>query len=59
MTITAADLEALGVTGKPQTGRIGYMEFVDQGIYQVPREPGDRLGFVSLEAFRKDPANNR
>ena len=48
----------MGVEGKPQTGRITYKEFKAQGIYQVPRTPGDNLGFLAYKAFRADPVAN-
>jgi anaerobic dimethyl sulfoxide reductase subunit A len=59
VTITAADIAEMGVTGDPQTGRITLKEFRDVGQYQVPRAPGDKLGFIALEAFRKDPVANK
>ena len=58
VTITDADIAALGVTGKPQQGRITLKEFEAQGAYQVERKPGDKLGYIALEAFRKDPEKN-
>lgn len=58
VTITKADLDALGVEGKPQTGRIPIMEFKDAGTYQVPREEGDNFTFIALKAFREDPVAN-
>ena len=58
VTITDADITALGVTGKPQTGRIPIMEYKDKGVYQVARTPGDKLGFIAKAAFRQDPDKN-
>lgn len=58
LTITADDISSMGVEGKPQTGRITYKEFKAQGIYQVPRTPGDNLGFLAYKAFRADPVAN-
>ncbi|HWI63390.1 MAG TPA: molybdopterin-dependent oxidoreductase [Symbiobacteriaceae bacterium] len=58
LTITDADIAAWGVTGKAQQGRITLKEFQERGIYQVPRRPGDKFGFIAYEAFRKDPAKN-
>ena len=58
LTITADDISAMGVDGKPQTGRITYQEFKEKGIYQVPRTPGDNLGFLAYKAFRADPVAN-
>ena len=54
-TITAADLQALGVEGEPQEGRIPIMEFKKNGIYQVERYIGDNYGYIAYEDFRKDP----
>ena len=59
VTITAADLAGMGVTGEPQTGRILLSEFRKKGIYQIPRSPGDNLGYTALEEFRKNPEDNR
>jgi anaerobic dimethyl sulfoxide reductase subunit A len=58
VTITDADIAEMGVTGKAQSGRIGYKEFKGQGLYQVPRSPDDKFGFTEFEAFRKDPVAN-
>ncbi len=57
-TITAADLETLGVDGAPQTGRIPILELKQQGVYQVPRAPGDNFGYIAYQAFREDPEAN-
>ncbi len=58
LTITDADIAKMGVTGKAQQGRIGMQEFIDKGVYQVERRPGDKYGFIAYEAFRKDPVKN-
>lgn len=55
VTITEADIKEMGVTGKPQTGRISVKDFREKGIYQVTRTPGDKLGFTELENYRQDP----
>ncbi len=59
VTITAADIQEMGVTGEPQTGRIRLPEFRKKGIYQVPRSDGDKLGYTALEEFRRDPEGKR
>lgn len=59
VTITEADIAELGVSGKPQTGRISYKEFKEKGIYQVPRSRGDILEYTSFEKFIKDPEANK
>ena len=58
VTITKEDLEALGVEGEPQIGRIPIMEFKDAGTYQVPRKEGDHFTFIALKGFREDPVAN-
>ncbi len=59
VTITEDDLAEYGVDGKPQTGRIGIAEFQTAGIYQVPRSPGDNLGYIAYQKFREDPVANK
>lgn len=61
VTITADDVKALaeqGIKVEPQVGRISINEFREVGQYQVPRKPGDKLGFIAYEAFRQDPVKN-
>jgi anaerobic dimethyl sulfoxide reductase subunit A len=58
VTITDADIAEWGVTGKTQTGRISIKEFKEKGVYQVPRTPGDKFGFIAKAAFRRDPVAN-
>jgi anaerobic dimethyl sulfoxide reductase subunit A len=58
VSITKADLEAMGVEGEPQTGRIPIMEFKDAGTYQVPRKEGDKFTYIGLKSFREDPEAN-
>ncbi len=59
VTITYADIAEWGVDGEPQSGRITLSELKERGIYQVPRRPGDKLGFIAKADFRKDPEKNR
>lgn len=59
ITITEEDLSGLGVQGTPQTGRIPYKEFVEKGIYQVPRSPGDNLEYTTFTAYIEDPEKNK
>lgn len=58
VTITAEDIAEFDVEGNPQVGRIPIKEWKEKGIYQVPRSPGDKLGYIALEEFRKDPEAN-
>lgn len=57
-TITAEDIKEWGVEGTPQQGRIPLKQFVDTGIYQVPRKPGDNFGFIAYKDFIDDPEGN-
>ena len=63
VTITEEDLawwaSKYGKTdGKPQQGRIGLKELMEQGKYQIERHEGDNFGNITYEAFVKDPKNN-
>ncbi|AFM00261.1 anaerobic dehydrogenase, typically selenocysteine-containing [Desulfitobacterium dehalogenans ATCC 51507] len=58
VTITQEDIDELGVTGKPQTGKITYRELKEKGVYQVKRYPGDNYGYIAYEDFVRDPENN-
>jgi anaerobic dimethyl sulfoxide reductase subunit A len=57
-TITQDDIDEWGVDGVPQQGRIPLKQLVEQGIYQVERKPGDELGYIAFEDFRKDPVKH-
>ncbi|NLG98440.1 MAG: molybdopterin-dependent oxidoreductase [Chloroflexi bacterium] len=58
VTITAEDIAEWGVEGEPQTGRISLKEFLEKGVYQVPRKPGDAFTFIARKAYREDPEAN-
>jgi anaerobic dimethyl sulfoxide reductase subunit A len=58
VTITADDIAEMGVEGEPQTGRITVAEFMEKGIYAVPRSEGDKFTYIAHQAFREDPENN-
>lgn len=58
LTITSEDIKAWGVEGRPQKGVITLNEFLERGIYQVERKPGDNLGHISFKKFIDDPENN-
>lgn len=57
-SITGADIKEMGVEGKPQQGRIPLKQFIEQGIYQVPRKLGDNFGFIAYKDFIDDPKAN-
>jgi anaerobic dimethyl sulfoxide reductase subunit A len=58
VTITEQDIKEWGVQGKPQSGRIGLKEFLEKGIYQVERKPGDQYGGIPYQKFVEDPEKN-
>lgn len=55
LSITEADIKEMGVQGKPQTGRITLKELEEKGIYQVKRQPDDKLGYIAYQEFVQDP----
>ncbi len=58
ITIGKADIDAMGVTGKPQHGRITLKDLKEQGVYQVRRAPNDVHMLLWHKAFREDPVAN-
>jgi anaerobic dimethyl sulfoxide reductase subunit A len=58
LTITADDIDAMGVDGEPQQGRISLGEFIEKGVYQVERSPDDSYTYTPGTAFREDPEAN-
>ncbi|MBQ1930888.1 MAG: molybdopterin-dependent oxidoreductase [Lachnospiraceae bacterium] len=55
VTITQADIDEMGVEGKPQEGKIGLKQFLADGCYTVPRKEGDNYGFIGYKDFIDDP----
>jgi len=58
VTITEENIASWGVEGKPQEGKISLNEFLEKGVYQVKRTPGDQYGYIAFEDFVKDPEAN-
>lgn len=58
VSITQEDIDALGVEGTPQDGKMPYSELREKGVYQVERYEGDNYGYIALEDFCKDPEAN-
>ena len=56
LSVTEEDLEALGIQGEPQQGRVPIREFLKTGVYQVPRHAGDAFEHVKYADFVADPA---
>lgn len=55
VSMTQDDLDALGVQGQPHGGRIPLAEFLETGVYQVPRREGDAFAHVRYADFVADP----
>ena len=58
VTITQEDLDAVGLEGKVQQGKIGYQDAVTGGVYHVPRKAGDNYGYIAFEDYIADPEAN-
>lgn len=58
LTITQDNIDAMGVEGAPQKGRVLYEDFMRDGIYTVERHKGDNFGHVCHQLFREDPEKN-
>ncbi|MBI5301778.1 MAG: molybdopterin-dependent oxidoreductase [Chloroflexi bacterium] len=59
VTITEDDIKEMGVTGKPQQGRITIKEYREKGVYCVQRAMDDKLGYTAFEAYIQDPVKNK
>lgn len=55
VSATQDDLDALGIAGSPHEGRIPIREFLETGVYQVPRHAGDAFEHVRYADFVADP----
>ncbi len=58
VTITQDDLDAWGVDGTPQEGRISLADFTSQGFYRLGRKEGDAFGQIAYGKYREDPEAN-
>ena len=58
ITFTQDDLDAWGVDGEPQVGKIGLAELLEKGVYQVERAPGDSYSYIAYKDFIDDPEGN-
>ncbi len=58
VSITQEDIDALGVEGEPQEGKLAYQEMKELGVYQVKRSPGDNYGYIAFKDFVEDPEAN-
>lgn len=59
ITITQADIDAWGVTGEPQEGRIALQDLLKDGVYRVPvPQDSDVYGCIGYKDFIDDPEAN-
>ena len=58
ITITAEQKAAYGVAGEDQEGIITFDEFMEKGLFQIPRAEGDPYGYIAWQDFREDVNNN-
>ena len=56
--ITQDDLDKWGVTGAPQPGIMPFEQYLQDGVYRVPRKEGDKFTTIPFQAFREDPEGN-
>lgn len=58
-TITQEDIDAWGVEGTPQEGRIPLQEWIDRGIFQVERKADDVFTKdIAFAKYLEDPVAN-
>lgn len=58
VSITQEDIDAMGVQGSPQDGKMAYADLKEKGVYQVERHEGDNYGYIAFEDFVNDPEAN-
>lgn len=58
VSVTQEDIDALGVEGEPQEGKLPYQQLKELGVYQVKRTPGDNYGYIAFKDFVEDPEAN-
>ena len=58
LTITAEQKAAYGVEGEDQEGLITFDEFMEKGLFQIPRAEGDNYGYIAWQDFREDVNTN-
>jgi anaerobic dimethyl sulfoxide reductase subunit A len=57
-TVTQQDIERYGVAAEPQEGFIPFEEFLDRGVYRMPRAADDAFVSIPYQKFREDPKAN-
>ena len=58
ITISAEKKAEYGVEGEDQEGIIDFDEFMEKGLFQIPRSEGDAYGYIAWEDFRNDVNTN-
>ncbi|MDR3053024.1 MAG: molybdopterin-dependent oxidoreductase [Coriobacteriales bacterium] len=56
LTVSQADIDALGVAGEPQEGLMTLAEFKEKGFYKPKRAKDDALTNIPYQAFITNPA---
>ena len=54
-SITQEDIDAYGVEGTPQEGRVPIKQFLSDGVYRVPRSADDNYIYIGYKDFVDDP----
>ena len=57
--VTQEDLDRYGLVGNPQPGIMPFEEYLDAGVYRVPREEGDKFTTIAMKEFREDPEGHK
>ena len=57
-SFTAEDAEAFGVDNPPQDGAMPFAEFIEKGLFQIPRTAGDSYSVIGYDDFVSDPEAN-
>lgn len=52
------DAARYGVDNPPQDGTMPFTQFVEEGLYQIPRSAGDAYSVIGYEDYIKDPEKN-
>ena len=58
VTITKSDIDAWGVDGEPQQGKVELAKFLKDGVYAIKRSENDAYGYIAYKDFIDDPEAN-
>lgn len=57
--ITQEDLDRYEVKGMPHPGLVPLEKYIEDGVFRLQREPGDRFQNIAMKDFRDDPETHR